>query len=536
MILAILLAQWRSQRAFSFRTKRASAWISLFLRIFFLCFWLAGGVGLAVVLSTVHTPGTLLSLTSVCLLSITLYWQIAPAVTASLGSSLELGKLAAYPIPHQKLFVIEVLLRLTTVTEMLILSAGVTVGLASNPLTGGAAAGLGIVAAMLVLILMNVLMASGLRSVLIRVLRNRNLRQAVGLLFLLAALMPQMIVALHVDLRRYERYVPVAIFWPWGAVAHFALGRQAAQSAALMALFTMLAFRFGQRQFFRNLREGEEDTPAAAPRGKAGNSRVIEALYRAPGRLLPDPLAAIVEKELRSLSRNPRFRMVFLMGFSFGLLVWLPRIWLSTRQSFFTDHFLTVVAVYALVMLGQVSYWNCFAFDRTATQFYFSAPLSFRRVLAGKNIAAALFALAEILLVILMTAVFRVPLTASRIAEGFSVTLVSAVYLVSFGNLSSVYVPRPLNAEKMSQGGSGRTLNMVLFLVFPIALLPVGLAFWARYAFESETAFFACLALALLIGGILYWVALDSAAQKAVKGQEKIIADLSRGEGPLSTD
>jgi hypothetical protein len=32
-------------------------------------------------------------------------------------------------------------------------------------------------------------------------------------------------------------------------------------------------------------------------------------------------MGAIVEKELRSLARTPRYRMVFVMGFSFGLMV-----------------------------------------------------------------------------------------------------------------------------------------------------------------------------------------------------------------------
>jgi len=536
VILAILRAQWRSQRALGFRAKRPSAWLTLLLRVFFYCFWTSGAAGLGAMLATAHNYRTLTLLTAVCLLAITLYWQIAPVVTASLGSSLELHKLVVYPIPRDKLFVIEVLLRLTSVAEMLILSAGVTVGLAANPLTGGKAAVARVVAGMAVLIVMNALVASGLRSVLIRFLRNRHLRQAVGVLFLLLALVPQLMVAAHVDLHRYAHYVPVALFWPWGAVAHFVLGQQTAPAAGVMLLFTALGLRFGRRQFFRNLLEGEEETSSTPARGRASDNPIVDGLYRLPGRLLPDPLAAMVEKELRSLSRNPRFRMVFLMGFSFGLLVWLPRIWMSTKRSFVTDHFLTVVSVYALVMLGQVSYWNCFAFDRVATQFYFSAPLSIRKVLAGKNIAAGLFALAEVLLVLAMTSLFRVPLNAASVAEGISVTLVSAVYLVSFGNLSSVYVPRPLNAEKMTQGGSGRTLNMVLFLVFPVVLLPVGLAFWARYALDSEAAFFWCLALALGIGMILYWVALDSAAQKAVREQEKIITELSRGEGPMSTE
>jgi len=59
----------------------------------------------------------------------------------------------------------------------------------------------------------------------------------------------------------------------------------------------------------------------------AGRLRTLsESFYRFPASLWRDPLAAIVEKELRSLARTPRYRMVFVMGFSFGLMVWLPMI------------------------------------------------------------------------------------------------------------------------------------------------------------------------------------------------------------------
>ena len=103
-----------------------------------------------------------------------------------------------------------------------------------------------------------------------------------------------------------------------------------------------------------------------------------EIFYRLPGLLLRDPLAAIVEKELRSLSRTPRYRMVFVMGFSFGIMVWLPMILGRRAQSHtaLSRHFLTVTCVYALTLLGQVSYWNCFGFDRSAAQIYFAAPPS----------------------------------------------------------------------------------------------------------------------------------------------------------------
>src|SRR5258708_23141135 len=66
-----------------------------------------------------------------------LYWQLAPLVSASLGASLDLKKLLMYPIPHAKLFVVEVLLRITTCAEMVLFLTGVVVGLFRNPLFGG---------------------------------------------------------------------------------------------------------------------------------------------------------------------------------------------------------------------------------------------------------------------------------------------------------------------------------------------------------------------------------------------------------------
>ena len=57
-------------------------------------------------------------------LGVFLYWQLMPIASASMGSALDLRKLLAYPIPHAKLFTVEVLLRLTTAIEMLIVLAG----------------------------------------------------------------------------------------------------------------------------------------------------------------------------------------------------------------------------------------------------------------------------------------------------------------------------------------------------------------------------------------------------------------------------
>src|SRR5579871_5866216 len=50
-----------------------------------------------------------------------LYWQVIPILMASTGASLDIRKLLVYPIPHRQLFTLEVLLRVTSGLEILIL-------------------------------------------------------------------------------------------------------------------------------------------------------------------------------------------------------------------------------------------------------------------------------------------------------------------------------------------------------------------------------------------------------------------------------
>ena len=63
---------------------------------------------------------------------ITVYWQVAPVVSASMGASLDLKKLIVYPIPRERLFTVEILLRLTTCAEMLLPLVGIICGNAAQ--------------------------------------------------------------------------------------------------------------------------------------------------------------------------------------------------------------------------------------------------------------------------------------------------------------------------------------------------------------------------------------------------------------------
>jgi ABC-2 type transport system permease protein len=207
----------------------------------------------------------------------------------------------------------------------------------------------------------------------------------------------------------------------------------------------------------------------------------------------------------------------------------------GTRQSLIGDNYLTFVSVYALLLMSDVLFWNCFGFDRSAVQAYFVAPVKLSTVLLGKNLAAMLLVVIEIIAIAVVCALLRLPLSGLQILEAFSVICVVTLFVLSIGNLSSLYNPRAVNPLKSFRtGASGRTQAM-LMLAFPVALVPVAMAFLARYAFDSELALFGVLAVSAALGGMVYAYSMGSAVRVAEERKERIIGALSRTEGPIES-
>jgi ABC-2 type transport system permease protein len=471
------------------------------------------------------------------LLGVFVYWQAVPILSASMGSALDLRKLLAYPIPHRTLFQVEVLLRLATGAEMVLVLAGALAGLFRNSETSGWPA----LPPVLVFIVLNLLLSSGARSLLERLLARRKIRELLVFLIFMLWMVPRFLFLGGVRpawLGRWSQTIGNAA-WPWTAAAWAALGHTATASFILLIGWTLFAGLFGRYQFERNLRfdaVAAQATPQS--NGSSPLASLTDAFYRFPSAIFPDPLAAIVEKELRSLARTPRYRMVFVMGFSFGIMVWLPMILGGRAESHsqLSNHFLTVVCVYALTLLGQVSYWNCFGFDRSAAQIFFAAPQPLSRTLLGKNVASLVFIYLEVLILAGVTAVFRVSFTFPQFVETILVITVCSLFMLAMGNITSVQYPRALNPEKVSQGGASSRFQALVFLLYPISLLPVFLAYLARYAFHSDFIFYLVLAFAAMIGSAVYWIAMESAVSTALERREKIIQALSIADGPITAD
>jgi len=536
MIAAILLAQWRSMRSFRTGTGGAGAVVSWISGLLFYGFWAAGAFGAQAFFSNPENGRLFAPVLSASLLLIILYWQVTPVITASMGASVDLKKLLAYPIPHAKLFVVELLLRLTTCAEMILVLIGIGIGLARNPETGGLLRLPRLLGTALLFIAFNVLLSAAVRSLLERQLLRKRMKEVMMFLFIAITVAPQLLLMKGFRPRDLDtKQFPDAPFLPWSAASHLFLGTAFLIPLLTLAVLLIAVYLLARWQFEINLHVDVAVSASSSVALTAPSTR-WEMLFRWPAMLFPDPTAAIIEKELRSLLRTPQFRFIFITGAAFGLVMYLPHLMGGNKypHSFFNQNIISFCSVYGVLLLGQVSYFNCFGYERSAVQAWFSYPVPFITTLVAKNLAALTFILVEICLVYLTFFVLRFQPSPGKLAESLVVTLIAALYMMSLGNIASVRMARPLNATQISQGGSTRALNVILLLLVPVVLLPIVLAYWARSVFQSNIVFFTLLAGAAAFGAVLYSIGLHSAVEAATSRREKILSQLSRGEAPLS--
>lgn len=528
---AILRIQWCSLWNFYPRASRSGLLFTITGTVLWYGFWATAAVGVAFLFASPASRGLFPQILHGGLLLATLYWQVVPILLASAGVSLDLKKLLVYPIPHNQLFTLEVLLRASVAIEVLVVLAGAAVGLAINPMTPlGGLGGLALFAAF------NLFLSVGLRDLLRRLLARRRVRELVVFLMVLLAALPQLLVLKGVP-APIKRLAVLDWFGiaPWTSAANVTLNCHDASGWAALAAWTLAAWCFGRWQFARSLRFDEREA-GAAPVAAARSRWPLDRLLGWPSVIFSDPLGALVEKEIRFLARTPRFRLVFLMGFSFGLLVWLPFAFGRGpgAGSVVSANYLAFVSVYALLLLGEVTFYNMFGFDRAAAQVYYVLPVPMRTVIVAKNLAAAFFVLAEVTAVAAVCALLKLPVTAVKLVEAYSVTAVLAIHMLAVGNLSSTHFPRAVDpAQSWRSGGVGR-FHAMLLLIYPLLGIPIALAYLARYAFETALAFYGVLGVASVIGAIVYWVALESALDAAAERKEQILAALSQGAGPLT--
>jgi ABC-2 type transport system permease protein len=531
--LAILWAQWRTTKNFLLRANTGGVVFTGIVTSLWYCACVAGAVAIAMLMASPSSKPLVEKSLSPGLFLAFLYWQLFPVIMASSGAFLDIRRLMVYPIAHSQLFGLETLLRISVAVEALVLMLGAAIGLLLNP-----DARVWAPVALVVFMLFNLFLSTGMKQVLNRLMERKHARELFVIGLVLAGTLPQALLLMGPPKAVFKFLKPppeLMAALPWNLAARIVLGQAGFSTWAALIGWTALAYMFGRWQFDVSLGFDIESARAETRQaGKAASGR-SDFFFRLPSRFLPDPVGAIVEMELRFLIRAPRFRLILLMGCVLGQMLWLPQALgrHSSPSSVIATNYLTFCAMYALLILGDSLFWNSFGFDRSAAQLFFVTPVKFSQVLIAKNIIAVIFVTLQLCFVTAVCLLLRLPVSAPKIAEAFAVIYTYTIFLLAIGNIGSVYQARAVNPAQAWRNSSTAKLQASLLLVYPLPSLPVMLAYGARFAFESEAAFYGVLLVDVLIAVGVYWVAMESAVEAAEKKKEQMLAALGQGDGPV---
>ncbi len=371
-ILAILWAQSRVSRNHFRRTTAGAVVMGIVTTIWYAMF---AALGLLAALAIPELPvGMLHQGLPVALLGIFLYNQTVPLFTLSTGWSLQINKLQAYPIRESALFSLEVLLRVSTTPEFLIVILGGVIGLARRPDVPVWAA-----LSLFLFIPFNLLLQLAAREFILHAFERNRFREIITILMVSIGVLPQILIrtSLGIKLKPYFLAFAVGQGTPWKSTAALSLGQAPLTNFLVIAVWTVMTLLLARWQFAAGLKQSDDafrGGSAAKSDQKENGAPFLDSIAN----LFQDPVAAVVQKELRSLLRMPRFRValgmacVFSSAFLFPMLVFDG----SAHNGFIRQNFFPFANLYALLLLSDVLLLNIFGTDRGAAQLYFLTPTS----------------------------------------------------------------------------------------------------------------------------------------------------------------
>lgn len=447
-----------------------------------------------------------------------LMWGIMPLGIGG-GSRFDPGHMLLYPISLRRLFAVDLLSELTTLSSIIAVPSIVAVSLAAAWSQGRPGAGLPLALAALVFGISFAKLLSTLVGSLTRRRRTRG-ETLLALVGLLLAFSGIIIGQLAPIVERHAEWLVHLNWTPPGALA-VALTRglqTGGEGVYALSLVTLVAYVVVllSATYWIARREalGAGGGGARRASGKARETGVAggDAGWELP--FLPDKLSAIVEKELRYAMRNAPLRMMALMP----LILLGIRMFRSTgagggggleREA---ATFAALIArygeglpaaggvLYVFMILCSIS-CNQFAFEEGGMRTFILAPVERRTILLGKNIAGACIAfLLSALLLAANQLVFRDLSTLALVFAALSFVIFAALFSI-VGNWLSMHFPKRMQFGKRlnASGMTGLLLIPIVLGVMVMPLASVAVGYFARSLLVeyATLALFAAAALAL---------------------------------------
>jgi ABC-2 type transport system permease protein len=537
-LVAIAQVRWHIF-VHSLRTTKGA--LELFSRIVIGVIITGGGVGGAVLLgvgawylvSHGKADGLLLLLWPVFM-----FWQFFPVMATALTETMDSSELLRFPLNYRAYVLVRLVygaLDPATVLGSLWL-IGITMGIgwARPTLLAWAALVLGVFG------VVNMLLTQMVFAWIERWLAQRRTREIFAVLFFLLIISFQLIGPLlsrygdqsNATFHQAGRVAgPVQAVLPPGiaasAIASAVNGRQTAALLLLLGLslygvgfLRVLSVRLHAQYRGENLSEVDRsERLARAERVRAG--------WELLG--LPGPVAAVVEKEFRYLSRSGPVLLTFVtpivMLFVFGLGG------RSGPGSGFLQHWpelaLPVGAGYALLLLTNLIY-NNFGPDGGGIQFYLTSPASFRSVMLGKNIAHLGVLAAEVVVLWLgASLLYRIP-SAGAVLLTLAGLLFAAPMNLAAGNLLSLYSPKKTEFGTFGRQRASQLTVLASFVIQAVVFGIAGLTIFAARSYGRPL-----LAVAMFVGlaavaMAVYFFVLGQVDRLALRRREVLTTELCK--------
>jgi len=463
-----------------------------------------------------------------------LVWATVPLTMGS-SRQFEPGNLLLYPISLRKLFAVDLVSEIVSIPSIFaipsILAMGIGAGLGHGHLA------LGFVTA-IVAVICGLALAKWIATSTASLFKKKRSR-AEGLIALIGAVagLGGVLFAQVAPMLSHRLQSISGLRWtPPGAIA-IALTkglRTGGTTDLLLSLATLALFTVGFIAItFWQVRRGVVGGGRVRSR-KSQSTAVARDVYS--GWSFPfasTQISAVLEKELRYLSRNAQLRMMAAMPLILIVMRLMNRrafksSTLETGQSGFVRELLVygdgLIAatgvLYVFLILTGIS-CNLFAFESAGMRTLILSPISRARILLGKNIATAfLTALLCVALLIVNQIVFR-DLTAGALVFATLCFLIYAPLMSVMGNSLSIRFPKRMKfGTRLNVSG---TVGLLLIPIILLLTVPPIAAVAAGFIAQSLLVVYATLAVLAALAICLYLLVLGAQGDLLQEKEREIL-------------
>ena len=464
---------------------------------------------------------------------ITFFWQMFPLMATAFTQNLDASMLLRFPLSYRGYFLVRLIYGALDIATALGLSW--SFGLFMGIIAADYSVLPWALASVMVLVVFNLVLARTIFVWIEHWLSSRRSREVMSVLLLMMLVGFQVagpILSRYSKQPQQQRFAVVAKLLPYeralppglaaGAITEAIQGRS---SSALLSLGLVTLYSFAALAVLHVRLRGQYHGEVFSVGEKAQTSAGEQGLrrgWRVP--LVSGAVSAVYEKELRYFSRSGPMLFTLIMPVILVVLIASGRHGLLGQQMTFV---FPLGSVYCLMVLTNIVY-NSFGGDGGGIQFYLFSPVSFRQIVAAKNLAQVTVLCLDVAILWLgVRLVFRPP-PLQVLALTLAWLLFAAPLNFAAGNLLSLYSPKRIDYAVFGRQRAGET-TILASLAVQATVLGVGALslFVARryHMLWAGTAMLAALALPSLAA---YFFLLSRIQRIALARREVLTGELCK--------